>query len=303
MMNTRRTNHILTTIALTATALFLGTSIAKAATYTWLAYNNTTAGSDTFEDWGTAANWDGSTVFASGGSNDLVIFDDSITSKTYATGSTQLEQEGSITIQNVPSLTMGTLTLDGRGPNNPLGTAIYIGDNTATWTIGNGTTGTVNLTTIAGGGGDRYPNHTVNPNITLAQTTLFTGSSASPQGFVFAGNIGESAAGYGITKTGSSRLVFSGTNTYTGATTVNGGFLRLNSAGALPGNSALTINNSTIELGASDFTRNLGAGSTEFQITGGAAGFSPPAETEWSRLTTTPRRKSSGGAPTSVRVR
>lgn len=259
----------------------LGSPTAKAqTTYTWTGYNNTTSGAATSETWGDTANWDTGAVYLSGANNELMFFDDT-NAKTYFTGSASLEQEGSMTITGVPSLTMGTLTLDGRGPNSTISTAIIIGDNSAIWTIGNGTTGTVNLTSIAGGGGDRFVNHTVNPNITLAQTTDFTGGGGGIQGFNFTGNITDGGSGFGINKSGNSRLVLSGNNTYTGTTTVSGGLLRLSSANALAGGigvsggtSALTINGGVVELASGDFTRNLGTGSDQFQITGGTSGFS-----------------------------
>jgi autotransporter-associated beta strand protein len=191
---------------------------------------------------------------------------------------------GTQTIGSVPlSLSMNTLTLNGRGPNSTTGFTITIGDNTSTWTIGNGTTGTVNLNSALGGGSaDRDVRYTVAPNLILNQTTTtFTGNSGSITGARFTGNITETASGYGITKSGSHLLIFSGTNTYTGMTLVSAGTLRLMKATALPGGtgatggtSALTINAAVVELAGGDFQRNLGTGSSQFQITGGTSGFS-----------------------------
>jgi autotransporter-associated beta strand protein len=109
--------------------------------------------------------------------------------------------------------------------------------------------------------------------------TTFTGASTSGYGATFSGNI--TGSGKGITKSGSSLLVFSGNNSYTGTTLVSGGTLRLSSANALSGGigttggtSALTINGGVVELGATNFSRGLGTGSSQFQITGGTSGFS-----------------------------
>ena len=72
-----------------------------------------------------------------------------------------------------------------------------------------------------------------------------------------------------VTKSDAGEWTLSGTNSYTGVTTVSGGVLVLNSAGALPGGigatggtSALTFNNGIIGLGAGDFNRPLAAAGT-----------------------------------------
>jgi autotransporter-associated beta strand protein len=73
-----------------------------------------------------------------------------------------------------------------------------------------------------------------------------------------------------VSKTNSSTWTLSGTNTYTGVTTVSGGVLVLNDANALPGGigstggtNALTFNtNGVLGLGAGDFNRPLAAAGT-----------------------------------------
>ncbi|NBV35358.1 MAG: hypothetical protein EBR81_16595, partial [Proteobacteria bacterium] len=60
-------------------------------------------------------------------------------------------------------------------------------------------------------------------------------------GSITAGNISDGSAGYGISKDGPGTLVLSGTNTYSGATTVLAGTLILNGPNALPAGSALSI--------------------------------------------------------------
>lgn len=75
----------------------------------------------------------------------------------------------------------------------------------------------------------------------------------------------------------------SGSNTYSGKTTVSAGTLRLASANALPGGigvsggtSNLTVSGgAVIELGAGDFMRDLGSGAAQVNLNGaGGAGFS-----------------------------
>jgi autotransporter-associated beta strand protein len=249
--------------------IVFGSTYAQAATYTWTNLTTNTL------DWTVGANWTNSTPFVSGAANELRFFPDA--------SATWRLTLGTQTVTNVPTtLAMNTLTLNGMGPNSTVGCSLIVGESTSTWTIGDGTTSLVTLNASSGGGGDRFVNYIIAPNITLNQpTNTFTGNGGGILGVRFTGNITESAAGYGITKSGSHLLVFSGTNTYTGTTLVSLGTLRLSNATALPGGigvsggtSALTINGGALELACEDFQRNLGAGSAQFQITGGTSGFS-----------------------------
>ncbi len=249
-------------------AIVSGSNHAQAATYTW---TQLAVGS---QDWTAGANWVASTPFESGPTNELRFYPD--TSATYRMAF------GTQSITNVPpTLSMNTLTLNGQGPNDVAGSTFIIGDNTSTWTIGDGTTSTVNLNSGTGGGhGGDDIRYTIAPNLTLNNPiTTFTGGGFSIPGYNFSGNI--TGSGCGITKQGISRLTFSGSNTYSGTTAVNAGQFRLNSANALPGGigvsggtSALTLNGGVIELAHGDFLRNLGTGSDQFRIFGGASGFS-----------------------------
>lgn len=260
-----------------ASSSLLAISSASAITYTW---TQTATGN---QGWTTAGNWSGSTQFLSGTANELMFFAD-IT--------TQLPAANNQTVISVPStLEMNTLTLNGRGPNATTGFTVTIGTSASTWTIGDDTTSTVNLNSALGGGtSDRDVRYTIAANLELrggtSGITTFMGNSGSGIGAVFSGNITQTGSNKGITKSGSSLLIFSGSNSYTGVTTVSAGTLRLNSANALSGGlgatggtSALTISGNTgvVELGAGNFQRNLGAGSSEFQMTAGGintSGFS-----------------------------
>jgi autotransporter-associated beta strand protein len=265
-----------------ASSLLALSSASAQSTYTW-----TQAGMAA-QSWTDAANWDGNGVFASGSGNALVFhYDFSATPSPVPISLSA----GTQTFTAVPAaLSMNALTLYGKGPNNTTGTFCIIGDSSSTWTLGDGTTSTITQNSSAGGGTnvtngitlDRFVDYTIASNLTLNQAnTTFTGNGGGARGIVLTGDIGQSATGYGITKSGSHLLIFEGNNTYTGTTTVSAGSLRLGSATALPGGtgvsggtSALTLNGGVVDLASTDFKRNLGTGSDQFQITGGTSGFS-----------------------------
>ena len=128
-----------------------------------------------------------------------------------------------------------------------------------------------NILTLTGTG-----NITTSQKAESADTTWASGNS-------YVNTISAPIAGsVGLTKLGVGALNLTGTNTYSGTTLVSAGILRLNSAAAINGGvgatgglSALTINGGVVELESiGNFSRDLGVGVDQFQITGGTSGFS-----------------------------
>jgi autotransporter-associated beta strand protein len=164
-----------------------------------------------------------------GRTNELIFFSDSTTFNTVGARN--------ITTNVPATLSMNTLTLNGRGASSGASSStITIGSSASTWTIGDGTTSVVNLNANQGATTAAGWNYNIAANLTLNQAnTLFTGNgtagvhtNATDAGFVFSGSIGEAAAGYGITKSGSSLLTLSGSSlSFTGGITINGGILRI----------------------------------------------------------------------------
>jgi len=84
------------------------------------------------QNWPDTGNWDGGSQYASDPANELRFF---------ANTTTELPAVGTQTITNVPAtLSMNTLTLNGKGKNTTPGSFIIVGNNSSTWTIGNGAT-------------------------------------------------------------------------------------------------------------------------------------------------------------------
>jgi len=82
------------------------------------------------------------------------------------------------------------------------------------------------------------------------------------------------SGGVGLTKVGSGLIELTNAdNTWTGATTLREGVLRISAAGALPTGSRIVFEGGLLELGAGDFARDLGTGAGKLSWSG-SGGFS-----------------------------
>lgn len=111
--------------------------------------------------------------------------------------------------------------------------------------------------------------------VTLASNSSIGGSGAGAMTLS-----GVVSGGFTLSKLGTGTTILSAANTYTGATTVSAGQLRLTGATSLPGGigatggtANLSLNGGILGLGAGDFSRGLGTGATQVQLAG-VSGFS-----------------------------
>jgi fibronectin-binding autotransporter adhesin len=249
----------------------LAAPLLHATPFTW---TSTAAGT---YDWTIGANWSGSAQYVSDAANELIFFSDSTTNFADPIG-------GARNINtNVPAtLAMNTLTLNGKGNTSGASpVTVNIASSASTWTIGDGTTSVVNLNANQGASTAAGFNYNVAANLTLNQAAaLFTGNGtggvhtgATDTGFVFSGSIGQSASGYGITKSGSSRLTLSSANlTFTGPLTVNGGSLFLTGNSNLPSGSMTVNTGAILRIGNNTATQIGASGNYSGNISTGTGG-------------------------------
>ncbi|MCX7007447.1 MAG: autotransporter-associated beta strand repeat-containing protein, partial [Kiritimatiellaeota bacterium] len=115
-----------------------------------------------------------------------------------------------------------------------IGTLVFAGAQIRNTTSGSGFTIGNNIlfaadTTAPSAAGAR--NLTFSGEVTLTGTRMFTQAETST--ITFSGPIGDNGLGYGFTKAGTGLLVLSGTNTYTGPTTISNGTLKVAFGGSL----------------------------------------------------------------------
>jgi uncharacterized repeat protein (TIGR01451 family) len=150
------------------------------------------------------------------------------------TGNGALVLSAANTYSGGTALTAGTITV---GNNSALGTGTLtvtsgaIAAGSAPVTLANPLTLGGNFTVT----GSQALTFTGTATLTLTRTITVTNTGST----TLAGNIGQSASGLGLTKAGTGKLILSGTNSYTGATTVTAGTLLVNGSQA---GSAVSVN-------------------------------------------------------------
>jgi fibronectin-binding autotransporter adhesin len=183
---------------------------------------------------------DGSGALSKTGGGTLVLS----STNTYSGGSSLLL--GTVAIGNDSALGSGAVNLAGgqlratSGASRTIGNTILISADTTFGTLASEKSLTFTGNTTLSGG-------TRTLNVQL-------GSTVNTEKLTFSGAIGDGGNGFGITKTGNGTLNISGSNTYTGTTTVSAGTLEIGNINALQ--------NSTLNTGSS------GAQTVNFTLSG-----------------------------------
>lgn len=206
-----------------ALTLTLISPTVHAATLTWLGDMNASWSAGTS---GTNTNWVSNTLIASG---DSLVF--SLAQSGVANLATTNDLVG-LTLGGTNAITFTNDTGTGTG-FTLAGNAITLGGNITS----TGTTGT-HL-------------HTIQLDLILSGTRTVT--AANNTTIILSGNISESVVGSGFIKAGGDQVTLAGSNSFTGALSVNAGVLSVNSIAASGANSAIGAG-SVINLGSSTAT-------------------------------------------------
>ncbi len=115
------------------------------------------------------------------------------------------------------------------------------------------------------------PSFTINSPVVLNSDLIFT--AQTNVNITLNGEV--SGLNKGLTKSGPGRLLLTRPTSYTGATIVNGGVLRINRSDFINASSNLVLNGGILEFMTNSFSRpgGLGTGSNQIQIVGGVSGF------------------------------
>lgn len=168
-----------------------------------------------------------------------------ISSGTTTLGVTTPSVSGALTVNAGATLALSSYALGGTA--NPTSLTMYCGAATASSITGTGTLslgGTVNV--IDAGTGTNGA--TISSPIALGAARIFAVANDGTSGvdLTISGNV---SGPYAITKNGDGTILLSGTNSYTGTTSINQGILSLGNSSALGTGSAASVSNgATLDL-------------------------------------------------------
>jgi autotransporter-associated beta strand protein len=220
----------------------LNISYAQAATYTWSNLDNNTPVIN--GNWSGGESWSAAPVSAA----------DTTLSIGYTYGSNSTAETNTLTndIANPFQLNVLSLTGNSTAANGSFNALINIAGSPLEFVSNGSTTPQVNLSSVRTNG--QVITFNVQSNLVLTNNTLFTGNGTAS--FTVSGGI--SGAG-NLSKSGTSKLVLSGTNSFAGTITISGGILQLANQVSLYNNTSASWTASNISV-ASGATLALNVG-------------------------------------------
>ena len=250
-----------------------------------------TGGSAANGNWSTGGNWSGSSAPGSTSlltSGDVATFNAAISNGWGSSASNPVIVDANRNIKGI-TFNAGVATVGNFFVGAVDGNALHLTTN-GTLQISNGTatnpTETVNAPLVIEGANGTYTfaNTRADAAASLllggqisggsAGNTVITFSSvAAPVMNYVSGNIVNGVSTLSVKQT-AGNWTFSGANTYGGGTTLAGGLLRAKNGVSLPTAGNFTVTNSVYQEMGLNFSRSLGTGSNQVQLTGGTAGFS-----------------------------
>ena len=172
-------------------------------------------------------------------------------------GTGTLTLNGNNSFRGGVTISEGTLFM---GSNNALGSDGSLAVNGGTLDL-RGRSLTVNALSGSSAG-------MIQSGVSGAVTLTATAATNS----TFAGTINNGSGTVGFTKSGAGTLTFSGSNGYSGRTTISGGTLAMGSNNALGNGGSLAVNGGTLDLGGRSLTVNALSGSSAGMIQSGVSG-------------------------------
>ncbi len=196
------------------------------------------------------------------------------------TGDTAINTGAKLTLGNNLAIQNSVLDVGAAGGNFALNSAGTVtGASSSPSPSFGGLKGSRNLLSVftnAGGNNES--------NLAATSVTGFTLNVGTGKTVTYSGAIAEFATGTTLTKTGLGTQILAGANTYTGATTVNGGTLKLGASNVFPNTSAVAIGAGTLD--AATYTDTLGTldvtGAAGINLgTGAALAFADSSAIDW----------------------